>query len=122
MLRCRAGRGDYDMRAWSPQDVCSRLIVVLALMVPGPLGSIAGGFGGMAQAQDTAPPPREPNQVQSVPIWPPPGWKAPEGSDRVAVERLFGESERLTRGLEPKRMQTIRIKPDTADAPAGRPR
>lgn len=110
------------MRAWSPGDVCIWLIVVLALTVPGPLGSIAGGFDGMAQAQDTAPPPREPNPVQLVPIRRPPGWKAPEGSDRVAVERLFGESERLTRGLEAKRMQTIRIRPNGIDAPVGQPR
>jgi hypothetical protein len=109
------------MRAWSPPDVWGRLVVVLALMVPGPVASIAGGFGGMAQAQDAAPPPGEPNRVQSVPIRRPPGWKAPEGSDRVAVERLFGESERLTRGLEPKRIQTIRINPDSG-VPTGRPR
>jgi len=110
------------MRAWSLSDVCGRLLVALVLTVPGPLGSIAGGLGRMAQAQDAAPPSGEPNPVQSVPIRPPSGWKAPEGSDRVAVERLFGESERLTRGLEPKRLQTIRVKPDADDAPAGRPR
>jgi hypothetical protein len=92
------------------------LLVVLAL-------AVAGGFGRVARAQELLSPPHgDPNQVQSVPIRPPSGWKASEGSDRVAVERLFGESERLTRGLEPKRMQTIRVKPDADDAPAGRPR
>jgi hypothetical protein len=110
------------MRAWSLSGVGGWLLVVLALAVPATPGPIAGGFGRLAQAQELSPRHGEPNQVQSVPIGPPTGWKAPEGSDRVAVERLFGESERLTRGLEPKRMQTIRIKPDAADAPAGRPR
>jgi hypothetical protein len=109
------------MWAWSPSHVCAGLFVTLALVVPGGLGLISGGFGLVAQAQDAAPPAGGPNQVQSVPIRPPSGWKAPEGSDRVAVERLFGESERLTRGLEPKRMQTIRVRPDGADVPAGRP-
>src|SRR5262245_44040617 len=120
LLRCPAGTR-CAMRAWWPPDVWGGLAVVLALTVPGPVASIAGGLGGMAQAQDAAPPPGEPNRVQLVPIRRPPGWKAPEGSDRVAIERLFGEWERLTRGLEPKRMQTIRIKPDSA-VPAGRPR
>jgi hypothetical protein len=110
------------MQAWSLSGVGGWLLVVLALAVPATPGPIAGGFGRLAQAQELSPRHGEPNQVQSVPIRPPTGWKAPEGSDRVAVERLFGESERLTRGLEPKRMQTIRIKPDAADAPAGRPR
>ena len=94
---------------------CGLLLVVLAL-------AVAGGFGRVARAQELSLPHGEPNQVQSVPVRPPAGWKASEGSDRVAVERLFGESERLTRGLEPKRMQTIKIKPDADDAPAGRPR
>ena len=47
------------MRAWSLSGVCGRLLVALALTVPGPLGSIAGGFGGVAQAQDVSPPPGE---------------------------------------------------------------
>ena len=94
---------------------CGLLLVVLAL-------AVAGGFGRVARAQELSLPHGDPNQVQSVPVRPPTGWKASEGSDRVAVERLFGESERLTRGLEPKRMQTIKIKPDADDAPAGRPR
>jgi hypothetical protein len=109
------------MRAWSPSHVCWWLFVAL-VAVPGSLGSIAGGFGLVARAQDATPPAKEPNRVQTVPIMPPSGWNAPEGSDRGSVERLFGESERLTRGLEPKRMQTIKIRPDALDAPAGRPR
>jgi hypothetical protein len=102
------------MRAWSISGVCGRVFVALVLTVPGLVDA-----GRYAQAQDAARPSGEPNPVQSVPISPPSGWKAPEGSDRVAVERLFGDSERLTRGIEPKRMQTIRVKPDGADVPAG---
>ena len=108
-VQVSSGTGRCTMRS------CGLLLVVLAL-------AVAGGFGRVARAQELSPPYGDPNQVQSVPVRPPTGWKASEGSDRVAVERLFGESERLTRGLEPKRMQTIRIKPDADDAPAGRPR
>ena len=106
------------MRAWSPPAVCGRLLVALALAVLGHLGSIAAA--GCAQAQEANPLSEdratrgyEPRRVQTVPIRPPPGWKAPQGSDRHTVERLFGESERLTRGLEPKRMPSTTIRPQT---------
>jgi hypothetical protein len=107
------------MQAWSPPGVCGRLLVALALAVPGHLGSVAGA-GRCAQAQEANPLSEdratrgyEPRQVQTVPIRPPPGWKAPQGSDRHTVERLFGESERLTRDLEPKRMPSTTIRPQT---------
>ena len=115
-VQVSSGTGRCTMRS------CGLLLVVLALAMPAILAPVAGGFGRVARAQELSLPHGAPNQVQSVPVGPPAGWKASEGSDRVAVERLFGESERLTRGLEPKRMQTIRVKPDADDAPAGRPR
>jgi hypothetical protein len=72
------------MRAWVLSDLCGRLLVALVLTVPGPFGSIAGGFGGIAQAQEVKPRPGEPGP----------------------------RTDRLVHGLEPKRVQTVRIRPD----------
>ena len=42
------------MRAWLPPVVCGGLLAALAM--PGPFGSMAGGFGRAAQAQEATPP------------------------------------------------------------------
>ena len=68
------------MRALPTLGICGRLLVALALTMPGPVG-----------AQE---------------VNPPPGEQAPR-------------TERLMRGFEPKRAQTVRIRPD-AYAPADR--
>jgi hypothetical protein len=119
--------GACVMRAWSLLGVCGRLLLALALTPLGSPGLIAGAES-CAQAQEAKPPScddrltrgLEPKRVQSVPIRPPPGWKAPPGSDRATVERLFGETERLTHRFEPRRGPTVRISPD-ANAPAAVP-
>src|SRR5262245_39752562 len=72
------------MRAWVLSDVCVWLVVALVLTVSGPFGSIAGGFGGTAQAQEAKSRPGEPGP----------------------------RTDRLVNGLEPKRVQTVRIRPD----------
>lgn len=92
------------MRAWALTDVYGRLLVALALTVPGPL-----------RADGAEVWPREPIPRSSI-------WYAPPESDRATGEWLLFDTERLTRGLEPKRMPTIRVRPDGTDAPAGRPR
>jgi hypothetical protein len=71
------------MRAWLISGVCGRLFVALVLTVPGPLGSI-GGLGRMAQAQEAKSRPGE----------------------------VAPRTEHLMRGLEPKPVQTVRIRPD----------
>lgn len=70
------------MRAWSISGVCGRLFVALVLTVPGPLGSI-GGPGRMAQAQEVKSRPGE----------------------------VTPRTEHLMRGLEPKPVRTVRIRP-----------
>ena len=110
---------DYSASQW--------LLAVLALTVPGPLGSIAGA-GRCAHAQEANSPPGdervtrglEPKRVQSITIRPPSGTAARRGSDRAKTERLFGASERLMRGLEPKRVQSITIRPPWPDGATGR--
>ena len=94
------------MRAWAPSGVCGRLLVAVALTVLGPLGA------------DGA----EVWRREAHPITPLFTWKVLPESDRATGERLLFDSEGLTRGLEPKRMPTIRIGPDGTEVPAGRPR
>ena len=98
------------MRALPSLGVRGRLVVALALTAPVALGSVTGGAGRMAQAQQVSP---SPNDALKMP---------PERDfDRAEVERLFHEYQRLTGGLEPKRVPTGRFWP-RAGKPTDRPR
>jgi hypothetical protein len=100
------------MRAWALAGVGGRLLVALALTVPGALGAVrAETYGQMQPASEETLRNEllvlgfERKWVQSPPIRLPSVWDWPPESDRI--ERLFDEYGRLTRGLEPKRMQTV---------------
>jgi hypothetical protein len=91
------------MRAFPAFGV--RLFVVQALTFG---GQFMGGAARMAAAQEAGPPSGE----ERTP---------PYGEfDRTEVERIFREYERLTRGLEPKRVQPVPISPWTDGSAARR--
>ena len=83
--------------------VCARLVAITALVVLDPLVLPTGGAGQMAQGQEVA----RPSVERSTTQW--------DG------RRFFREYQRLTGGLEPKRVQAVRIMPDgaLADSPRG---
>jgi hypothetical protein len=83
--------------------VCARLLAVAALLVLDPLVLPTGGAGQMAQGQEVGGPSSE------------------RSTTHRDGRRFFREYERLTRGLEPKRVRSVRIMPDgaSADGPRG---
>jgi len=91
--------GDFPKRA-----VYGRLVLALAFA----MGPLTGGPGRTAQAQqDLTLPGKASTRPQKHEF------------DRAEVERLFHEYERLTRGLEPKRVQSIPIRPMAQALEAG---
>jgi hypothetical protein len=84
--------------------VCGWLVLALAFTV----GPLAGEPGRTAQAQQD---PTLPGKASTRP--------QKHEVDHAEVERLFHEYERLTRGLEPKRVQSIPIRPMAQALEAG---